>query len=167
MTQIHYNTSQNEHRVTIHKKYRLIHFEVTITSTLPLNQEGILSTQFISTSLLLCIIWVIVKSLSYSSHLRLQVIFHFSSHISFGSESSLDLDHRHWIILDLEHCHQIILNLEHHWIWIITRSGSSSLDWIWIITRYGSSLLDLDHHSIQIIIARSRSSLDLDLLESS
>ena len=44
-----------------------------------------------------------------------QVIFIFKSS-SYGSGSSLDLDHRHWIILDLEH----------HWI-IITRSGSSLL----------------------------------------
>ena len=33
MTQIHYNTSRNKHRVTIHRKYRWIHSEVTITST--------------------------------------------------------------------------------------------------------------------------------------
>ena len=42
----------------------------------------------------------------------------------------------------------------HHWIWIISRSGSTSLEWIWIITRSVSSLLDLDHHWL--------SSLDLD-----
>ena len=89
------------------------------------------------------------KSYSSSSHLCLQVIF--------GSGSSLDLDH-------------------HHWIWIISRSGSSSLDldhlliqiiiehhhWIWIISRSGTTSLDLDHLSIQIIIAGSGSSLDLD-----
>ena len=33
MTQIHYNTYRNEHRVTIDKKYKGIHSEVTITST--------------------------------------------------------------------------------------------------------------------------------------
>ena len=54
-----------------------------------------------------------------------------------GSGSSLDLDH-------------------HRWIWIISRSRSSSN----IITGSGSSL-DQDHHC-WIIITGSRSSLDLD-----
>ena len=68
---------------------------------------------------------------------RLQVIFVFNS-------SPSDLDHLSiWIIIE-----------HHHWIWIISRSGSLSLDWIWIISRSRSSLLDLDHHWL--------SSLDLD-----
>ena len=60
----------------------------------------------------------------------------------------------------------------HHWIWIISRSGSTSLDWIWIITRSVSSLLDLYHHywiwiitrygSSLAVITGSGSSLDLD-----
>ena len=33
MTQVYYNTSRNEHQVTIDKKYERIHSEVTITST--------------------------------------------------------------------------------------------------------------------------------------
>ena len=71
------------------------------------------------------------------SLLSLQVIFIFKS-------SSLDLDHFSiWIIME-----------HHHWIWIISRSGSTSLDLIWIITWSVSSLLDLDHHWL--------SSLDLD-----
>ena len=101
-----------------------------------------------STGLLFCIKWIIL-SYSSSSLLHLHAIF-FS-----GSGSSLNLDHHHWIILN-----------HHHWIWIITQSGSSSLDWIWIITwsrsssldHTQSSSLDLDHHSIWIIIA----GLDLD-----
>ena len=132
MTWIKYitDTCRNKHRGTIHKIYRWIHFEVTNTSTLPLNWEGILSTQFINTSLLLCIIWVIINSSSSSSHIHLQVIFIYIWIITWYGSSSL--------------------NLDHHSIWIIiTRSGSSlDLDHhsIWIIT--GSSSLDLDHHSI-------------------
>ena len=108
MTQVRYNTSQNEHQVTIDNKYKRIHSEVTITSTLPLNQEGVLSTQFISTGLLLCINWIIIELLSsYSSiHIHLQVIF------ITGSGSSLDhhcviiigsslLDHHHWCYLSI------------------------------------------------------------------
>ena len=53
------------------------------------------------------------------------------------------------------------------WIQIITRSGSSSLDLdhhsIWIIIIRPGSSLDLDHHFWIYIITRSRSSsLDLD-----
>ena len=81
----------------------------------------------------------------------LQVIFIFMP-ASSRSRSSLELDYHHWIILDLEHHwiildlghHQIILNLKHHhYIYIITRSRSLSLDldhhWIWIITARSSS----------------------------
>ena len=95
------------------------------------------------------------SSLYQLDHLRLRVIFVFKS---YSSSSHLDLDHLSiWIII-----------VRHHWIWIITRFGSSSLDWIWIIIRSGSLLLDLDHHSIWIsrshhnwiwIIARSGSPL--------
>ena len=106
-----------------------IHFEVIYTSTLPLNQEGILSTQFSSQ------LFFSVSFGSSSSPRHIQVFFIFKS-----SSSSIHI---------------------HHWIWIITRSGSS-LD---IIIGSRSSLLDLDHHLIQIsrshhnqiwIIARSR-----------
>ena len=101
-----------------------------------------------STGILICISWIILssasqvfwvfKSSSSSSHLCLQVI------LVFKSSSSSDLDHLSiWIIME-----------HHHWIWIISQSGSTSLDWIWIITGSGSSLLDLDHHWL--------SSLDLD-----
>ena len=92
---------------------RLQQIRNTITSTLPLSQEGIILTQFISTSLLLCIIWMIIE-------------------FSLSSSSS--------------HLH---LDLDHHSIWII-------------ITRSGASSLNLDHLLIWIIITRSRSSLDLD-----
>ena len=128
MTWLNYitDTSQNKHQGTIHKIYRWIHSEVTNTLTLPLNYEGILSTQFFSTGLLL---WIILSSAS-SSHLHLQVIFIFNS--------SLNSSHLYL---------QVIFIL----IWIITGSGSSSLDLdhhsMWIITA-GSSLLDLDQHSI-------------------
>ena len=123
-----------------------IHSEVTYTSTLPLNKEGILSTQFSAQ------VFFFVASGSSSSphHLHLQVIF------IFKSSSSLDLDHHwiwiitghhHWIWIITGHHHWIwIITGHHHWIWIITRSRSSLLDhhhWIWIITRSGSSL---GHH---------------------
>ena len=94
---------------------------------------------------------LVFKSSSSSSHLRLQVIIIFKS-------SSSNLDHFSiWIIIE-----------HHHWIWIITRYESSSLDWIWIITQSGStsngitgsrSSLDLDQHHWN----GSGSSLDLDL----
>ena len=81
-----------------------------------------------STGLLLCINWIIFvfKSSSYSSHRHPSNLDHLS------------------IQIIMEH---------HHWIWIISRSGSTSLDWIYIITRSRSSLG---------IITGSLSSLDLD-----
>ena len=159
MTQLHKYTSQNKHRVTIHKIHRRIRSEVTYTSTLPLNQEGILPTQFSA----LVFFSASTGSSSSSSHLHLQVIFIFKSS---RSGSSLDLDDHRTSSQDLDH-HSIWiiitgLDLDHHSIWII------SLDRIWIITRSGSLLLDLDHHSIWIsrihhnwiwIITRSGSSL--------
>ena len=156
MTWLNYiiDTSQNKHRGTIHEICKWIHPEVTYTSTLPINREGIILTQFFITSLLL---WIISSSAS-SSHIHIQVIFIFrlassSSHLHFQvififkSSSYLDPDHR--------------------LIWIVITGSGSSLDldhhhWIWIITRSGSSPLDLDHHSIWIIITGSRSSLNLD-----
>ena len=101
----------------------------------------------------------------------LQVIFIFMPS-SFGSVSS-SLDHtRSETSLDhtrsgksLDHTRSGT-SLDH------TRSGTSSLDldhhsiWI-IITRFGSSMQDLDHHSIWIITAGSGSSLNLHLSESS
>ena len=122
-----------------------IHSEVTYTSTLPLNQEGILSTQFSAQ------VFFSISSRSSSSPRHLQVIF------IFKLSSSSDLDHHQTSSLDLDH----------HSIWIIiTGSGSSwgHHHWIWIITQSGSSSLDLDHHSIWIITAGSGSSLDLDHL---
>ena len=68
--------------------------EVTYTSTLPLNQEGILSTQFSA----LVFFSVSTRPSSSQSHLHLQVIWIWI--ISRSRSSSLD------------------------WIWIITRSGS-------------------------------------------
>ena len=131
------DTSRNKHQGTIHKIYKWIHSEVTNTSTLPLKYEGILSTQFISTGLLLYIIWIIIKLSSSSSHLHLQVIF------ITGSGSSLD----------------------HHWV-IIIRSGSS-LDlehhWIWIISGYRSSLLDHHHRFYLLILFVTRISTEQTL----
>ena len=87
-----------------------IHFKVTYTSTLPLNQEGILSTQF-SAQVFFSVssrssssphhlqVLFIFKSSSTSSHLHLQVIWIWiisrsrsSQNIITGSGSSLDLD---------------------------------------------------------------------------
>ena len=118
-----------------------IHSEVTYTSTLPLNQEGIISTQF-SSQVFFSVssgssssphhlqVFFIFNSSSYSIHLHLQVIF-----IVKSSSSSLD----------------------HHLIWSITGS-SSILDHylIQIITRSSSSM---DHHLIWIITGSSSSSL--------
>ena len=65
--------------------------------------------------------------------------------------------------------HHLHLQVIFIWIWIITRYVSSLLNldhhsiWI-IITGSGSSSLDLDHHSIWIIITGSGSSLNLDHL---
>ena len=103
----------------------------------------------------------------WSSSLYHWIMFIFKSS---SASSHLDLDHLSiWIIIQ-----------RHHWIQIITRSRSISLDWIWIITRFGSSpctgsgsSLDLDHHcwiwiitrsgSLGVIITGSGSQLDLDL----
>ena len=65
MTWIKYitDTSQNKHRGTIHKIYERIHSKVTNTSTLPFNYEGILLTQFISTSFNH---WIIIKAIPSS-----------------------------------------------------------------------------------------------------
>ena len=87
-----------------------IHSEVTYTSTLPLNQEGILSTQFLAQ------VFFSVSSGSSSSLRHLQVIF------IIGSGSSLDLDH-HWIWI-ITRSGSLLLD-HHYWIWIITRSGST------------------------------------------
>ena len=117
MTWLNYitNTSWNKHRGIIHNIYKWINSEVTNTSTLPLNWEGIISTQVISTSLLLCIIWIIIKSSSSSIHLHLQVIFIIKSS-SFSSHL-----HQVWIITWSG------ASLDHHLIWIVTRSSSSLL----------------------------------------
>ena len=136
------DTPWNKHTGIIHKKYKWIHSEVTITLTLPLNEEGILLTKFISTSLLLCIIWIIIESSSSSSHLHLDLDYHLIWIIITRSGSSLDLDHLCWIN--------------------ITRSGSSlDLDhdsWI-TITWYGSSL-GHHHRCYLIILLVTRSSTE-------
>ena len=132
MTWLNYirDTSWNKHRGTIHKIYKWIHSEVTNTSTLPLNLEGILSTQF-----LVMVFFSVSAGSSHhlhlnssdsSSHLHLQIIF------IFKSSSSSNLDHLLiWIIMG-----------HHYWIWIITRSGSS----LGIITWSGSTQV-LSHDS--------------------
>ena len=100
-------------------------------------------TQFISTILLLCIIWIIIKFLSSSSSIHLH----------------MDLDHHHWIYIITRS--RLSLLDHHHWIWIITGFGLS-LDlehpWIWIISGSGSSLLDHHHRcylSILLVIVSS------------
>ena len=112
------------------------------------------------------------SSLYQLDHLCLQVIF--------GLQWSWSSIHIH--PSNLNHLSIWIIMRHHQWIWIISRSGSSSLDldhlsiwininrsgssldldhhhWIWIITWSGSSLLD---HHCWIIITRFGSSLDLD-----
>ena len=137
MTQVHLGINI---RLQYIRNTSEIHSEVTYTSTLPLNQEGILLTQFSAQ------VFFSVSSGSSSSPHHLQVFFIFKSSFIIGSGSSLDLDH-------------------HHWIQIITRSGSSLLDQhhsIWIIITESRSSLDLDHHHHQIqIITQSQSSLDI------
>ena len=71
-----------------------------------------------STSLLLCIIWIIIKSsssFSSSSHLHRQVIF-------IKSGSSLD-HHRNWIITGSSS------KLDHHWIIINITASAISIKW--------------------------------------
>ena len=86
--------------MTLHDLFTLMNLSIGTLGhandsiTLQILPGIILSTQFISTILLLCIIWIIIKSSSSSGHLHLQVIFIYKSS-SFGSRSSLDLDHHH------------------------------------------------------------------------
>ena len=94
-----------------------------------------------STSLLLCIIWIIIESLSYSpsSHLYIQVIFTFKSSSPRSGSSSLDLDHPSiWIISGASS-----LDLDHPSIWIIS-AGSSTLNvhgcYLMILLVTGSSI---------------------------
>ena len=134
MTQIHYNTSWNKHRVTIHKKY---------IPKLQLHQHSLLTRKVFSRH---NIYQHKSSSLYHLGHRQVFVIFK----VIFIFKSSLSISHLHWI--------WIISRSGSSWS-IITGSGSTSLDWIWIITT-GSSSLDLDHHWI-LIITRSRSSLVL------
>ena len=90
--------------------YITIYFEVTNTTTLPLNQEVILLTQFINTGILLCIIWIIIQFSSSSSR--------------FGS--SLDLDHHHQIQI-ITRSVSSSLDLDHHLIQIIIIGSSSQV----------------------------------------
>ena len=121
-------TSRNKHRVTIHRRY----IEEYILK-LHIHQHSLLTRKVFFrhnfqhwSSSLYQLDHLVISILSLWS---LQVIFIFKS-------TSLDLDHLSiWIIME-----------HHHWIWIISRSGSTSLDWIWIITRSGSSLV-LSHDS--------------------
>ena len=110
---------------------------MTNTSTLPLNQEGILSTQFSA------LVFFSVSTGS-SRHLHLQVF------LVFKSSSLLCLLH----LLHL----QVIFFFKyfssrdlHHNDYQIIIAGSSSLDMdhhqVWIIITYRSSL-DLDHHHV-------------------
>ena len=96
MTQIHYNTSQNKHRVTIDKKY---------IPKLQLHQHSLLTRKVFSqhniyqhkSSSLYHLghhqVLVIFKSSSYSSHLHLDLDHH-SIWIIISSRTSL-LDHHH------------------------------------------------------------------------
>ena len=148
---------------------------------LQLHQHSLLTRKVFSRHNLLALVFFSIstgsschlhlESSESSSHLCLQVIFILRIWIISRSGSSWDIITGFGSSLDLD---------QHHSIWIITWSGSSSLDWIYIITRSGSrygSSLDLDHHywiliitrsgSLGVIITRSGSSLNLYLLESS
>ena len=89
---------------------------------LQLHQHSLLTRKVLSQHNLLAQVFFSVSSESSSTshHLHLQFIFIFS-HLSYGSRSSLNMDH-HWLSS---------LDLDHHLIWIITA---------------GSSSLNLDHH---------------------
>ena len=109
------NTSRNKHRVTIHKKYKWIHSEVT------LHQHSLLTRKVFSRHNLTTQVFFSVSSGSSSSlhHLHLQVISIFNSY-----SSSSHIHHRIWIIIGSR---SSSLDLDHHSIWIII-AGSSSLD---------------------------------------
>ena len=82
---------------------------------LHLNQESILLTQFISTSLLL---WIKSGSLSTLDHPQMMIetgssLDHHQCWIIIGSSSKMD---HHWIII------KTISLIDHHWIIIITAS---------------------------------------------
>ena len=80
-------------------------------------------TKFIWTSLVLCIIWIIIDPSSSSSHLHLDLDHHSIWIIITGSgSSSLGLDH-HWIWIIS--AGSTLLDLDHHFWTIITRSRSS------------------------------------------
>ena len=98
-----------------------------------------------STSLLLCIIWIILEFSPSSIHLHLQVIFVWTWIIT-GSRSSLEHHHWIWIITGASS-----LDLDHHLIWIITGASSLDLDhyWIWIII---AGLSSLYHHGCYLMI---------------
>ena len=91
--------------------YKWIHSKFTNTSTLPLNEEGIILAQFISTSLLL---WIVTGSSSKLDHHQSWII----------TRPSSKLDH-HWIII------KIGSSLDHHQSWIITGSSSSFILLSW------------------------------------
>ena len=124
-----------------------IHFEVTYTSTVPLNQEGILLTKFSA-------LIFFFASTGSSHHLHIQVFLVFKSsslQVFFVFESSSHL-------LLLYHGICIIMTtglslLDHHLIWIVIKFGSSYMDrhLMQIIIKSGSSS-HLDHHLIEIII---------------
>ena len=133
-------TSWNKNQGMAWLKYITIHLRINIglqyirnmdeyIPKLQLHQHSLLTMKVFSrhnlSTLLLCIIWIIIKPSLSSSHLHLQVIFIFNP-----SLSSSHLHHRTWIITRSRS------SLD-----IITRSGSS-LD----LDRHWTSSLDLDHH---------------------
>ena len=123
MTYLHYRNSRSEHLGMTWLNY--------ITDTSQNKHRGTIhkkSSEYIS-KLQLHQHSLLTRKAFSRHNLTAQVFFF----VSYGSSSSY------------HHLHlQVIF---HHWIWIITRSGSSSLD--------------LDHHSIWNIITGSGSSLNL------
>ena len=159
----HSNTLQTHPRINIGVQY--IRYMVEYISKLQIHQHSLLTRKVFSQHNLSSLVFfsastgsshhLHLNSFESSSHLHFQVIINLRIWIISRSRSSWDIITGSGSSLDLD---------QHHWIWIITQSGSSSMDWIWIITQSGSgSSLDLDHHYWIWIITRSGSLLlDID-----
>ena len=97
MTQVHYNTSQNEHRVTIDASEYILNLQ--------LHQHSLLTRKVFSRHNLSAQVFFSVSSRSSSSHLHQVWIISGSSSLDHHLiwivtvGSSLDLDHHCWIII--------------------------------------------------------------------
>ena len=145
----------------MHKIHRRIHSKVTYTSTLPLNQEGILSAQFSA---------LVFFSTSTGSSRHIQIFFSIQVFFVFESSSHLLSLQVFFVfeysshLLSLHHTIYIIMTtgsslLDHYSIQIIIKSGSSHLDHLIQIIEFGSSS-QLDRHLIYIVIKSGSSHLD-------